>query len=105
MLNCQKHDVPVLIAAKLLKPLGKPAPNSIKFFATADVLALGQDAAKLAKMTQVIYDHWQNKNARKKRSQTETPGLPGLTATVDVQFAAHGDCAESGAAIGAGRRS
>ena len=38
MLNCQPHDVPVLIASKLLKPLGNPQPNSVKYFATLEVL-------------------------------------------------------------------
>jgi hypothetical protein len=30
--------VPVLVAARLLKPLGNPQPNSVKFFATLEVL-------------------------------------------------------------------
>ena len=34
VLNCQPHDVPVLIASKLLKPLGNPPPNSVKYLAT-----------------------------------------------------------------------
>jgi len=28
VLNCQVHDVPVLVVARLLKPLGNPQPNS-----------------------------------------------------------------------------
>jgi hypothetical protein len=31
VLNCQPHDVPILVAARLLKPLGSPPPNSVKF--------------------------------------------------------------------------
>ena len=31
VLNCQPHDVPVLIAARFVKPLGNPPPNGIKF--------------------------------------------------------------------------
>ncbi|WP_404420535.1 hypothetical protein [Nibricoccus sp. IMCC34717] len=37
VLNCQAHDVPVLVAAGLLKPLGKPEANSVKYFATLEV--------------------------------------------------------------------
>src|SRR5437868_9145319 len=37
VLNCQQHDVPILVASRLLKPLGNPPPNGIKFFATVDV--------------------------------------------------------------------
>jgi hypothetical protein len=66
VLNCQPHDVPALVAARLLKPLGNPAPNSIKFFATVDVLELIKDRSWLAKMTSTISQHWQNQNCRKK---------------------------------------
>jgi len=64
VLNCQPHDVPVLVAARLLKPLGNPPPNGIKFFATADVLELTKDRNWLVRMSSTIYQHWQKKNAR-----------------------------------------
>ena len=66
VLNCQPHDVPALVAAKLLKPLGNPAPNSIKFFATADVLEQMKDRNWLVRVSSVIYQHWHKKNAAKK---------------------------------------
>ena len=43
VLNCQSHDVPILVAARLLKPLGNPPPNSVKFFATLDLLKQIED--------------------------------------------------------------
>lgn len=64
VLNCQPHDVPVLVAGKLLKPLGNPPQNGIKFFATADVLELTKDRHWLVRMSSTIYQHWQKKNAR-----------------------------------------
>lgn len=66
VLNCQAHDVPVLVAARLLKPLGNPAPNAIKFFATADVLELAKDRNWLVKVTTAINGHWQRQNAARK---------------------------------------
>ena len=66
VLNCQPHDVPVLVSTRLLKPLGTPAPNGIKFFATSDVIELSNDRAWLAKMTNTVTLHWQKKNARNK---------------------------------------
>jgi len=66
VLNCQPHDVPVLIAARLVKPLGNPPPNGIKFFATADVLDSAKDRHWLTKVTATINQHWQKKNQRKK---------------------------------------
>jgi hypothetical protein len=65
VLNCQTHDVPALMAARLLKPLGNPAQNAVKFFATADVLELTKDRSWLVKLTNTINQHWQKKNARK----------------------------------------
>jgi hypothetical protein len=65
MLNCQPHDIPVLIAARLLKPLGSPQPNSVKYFATAEIVSLAQDRPWLGKMTSAISRHWQTRNQRK----------------------------------------
>ena len=66
VLNCQPHDVPALVAHRLLKPLGNPAANAVKFFATADVLENAKDRAWLVRMTTAINQHWQRQNARKK---------------------------------------
>lgn len=65
VLNCQPHDVPVLVLARLLKPLGNPQPNSVKYFAAAEVLELSKDRAWLAKVTNAIGLHWKQKNQRK----------------------------------------
>jgi hypothetical protein len=51
--------------ARLLKPLGNPAANGIKFFGTADVLENAKDRAWLVKVTNTISQHWQRQNARK----------------------------------------
>jgi hypothetical protein len=67
VLNCQPHDIPVLIAAKLVKPLGNPPANGIKFFATAEVLEATKSRHWLTKVTATIYQHWQRKNQRKRR--------------------------------------
>src|ERR1700679_3604110 len=66
ILNCQPHDIPALVSARLLKPLGSPAQNGAKFFATADVLETAKDRAWLVKATTIISQHWQRQNARKK---------------------------------------
>jgi len=68
VLNCQSHDVPALVAAKLLKPLGNPAANSVKFFATSDLLEAIKDRNWLMRMSATIYQHWQKKNARQKQA-------------------------------------
>ena len=68
VLNCQPHDIPALISARLLKPLGNPSQNSTKYFATADVLEITKDRSWLVKVTNTICQHWQKQNARKKDS-------------------------------------
>lgn len=66
VLNCQIHDVPILVAARLLKPLGNPRANGIKFFATAELLELTKDKTWLIKVTNAVNQHWQKNNAAKK---------------------------------------
>ena len=72
VINCQPHDIPALVAARLLKPLGSPAANGIKFFATADVLEAAKDRNWLVLVSTTIYQHWHRKNSAKKHRQTLT---------------------------------
>ena len=76
--NCQAYDVPLLVASRRLKPLGCPQPNSVKYFATVDVLGHARDPEWLSKATDAISRHWQEKNARKKERTAGSE--PGLTA-------------------------
>lgn len=69
VLNCQAHDVPVLVASRLLKPLGNPQPNSVKYFSTLEVLELTKDRAWLAKVTNTVSQHWKQKNQHKAARQ------------------------------------
>ena len=51
VLNCQPHDIPALIHARMLKPLGNPSANGTKYFATADLLEIAKDRGWLVKVT------------------------------------------------------
>ena len=66
VLNCQGHDIPILVSSRLLKPLGNPPQNGIKFFAAADVLELSRDRAWLVKVTNAVTTHWQRRNLCRK---------------------------------------
>ena len=66
VLNCQPHDIPVMVSARLLKPLGDPLPNGVKYFATKDLVEAMEDRAWLAKVTNAVTQHWQKKNQRKR---------------------------------------
>lgn len=64
-LGFKPHDIPVLLKAGLLKPLGKPLPNGDKYFATVVLTELRQNVSWLSKATLVVSQHWKEKNAGK----------------------------------------
>lgn len=70
VLNCQVHDIVILVMATLLKPLGNPAPNSVKYFAALDILELSRDRTWLAKVTSAIAIHWKQKNLHKRNDSS-----------------------------------
>lgn len=69
ILGFQEHDIAPLISARLLTPLGKPAPNSSKYFASVDVLHAAGDREWLSQATRALARYWQGRNARKKSTQ------------------------------------
>jgi hypothetical protein len=66
LLGFMPHEIPVLVKARLLKPLGEPAQNGHKFFPSAEILALAQDRQWLDKATKIVQRHWQMKNRNRK---------------------------------------
>lgn len=64
LLGFQVHDVPVLVAAKLLVPLGGPSKVAPKWFSSAEVELLRQNTRFLAKATRAVSQRWRNRNAR-----------------------------------------
>ena len=66
VLNCQPHDIPSLVEARLLKPLGTPAEKGTKCFCTEDIRELLKDRSWLVKVTNTIREHWRMQNARKR---------------------------------------
>lgn len=62
---CIGDDVPILVGARLLKPLGNPTQNGIKLFATSELLELVKDRAWLVKATNVLSNHWKKKCGQK----------------------------------------
>ena len=83
VLNCQVHDIPALMAARLVKPLGNPPQNGVKFFDTAEVLEQAKDHNWLVRMSAAIYQHWRNKNERQRLSSTNSFPLSGKVRASD----------------------
>ena len=66
-LGFEPDHITLLIKAGLLKPLGRPKPNSDKYFAAVKLAELRQDELWLSWATQFISQHWLDKNARKSK--------------------------------------
>src|SRR5665213_857722 len=81
LLNCSTDDVAVLASAGRLRALGKPKPNSVKFFGSIELIALLADPDWLDEATRTISQYWKRKNARrnggngKKNDEIETAGV------------------------------
>lgn len=65
-LGFQAHDIAVLVAAGLLKPLGNPPTNGQKYFAAVVIDELRSDTKWLSRASDAIYRHWRVKNSRKR---------------------------------------
>ena len=75
LLGFEEHDIKVLVSNKLLKPLGKPAPNAPKRFAKIDIFRLTFDTAWLSQATKIITTNWKNKNSRKTAQAAQEQAL------------------------------
>ena len=67
-LGFSAHEIPVLVASKLLEPLGHPVPNTVKWFAADTVEELRHDVKWLGRATDAMMRYWRDKNARKTRA-------------------------------------
>ena len=65
LLGFAEHDIPVLIRARLLKPLGNPPPNGNKYFSSAELETLARDHDWLNKATRAVTQHWRRKNEQR----------------------------------------
>jgi hypothetical protein len=77
LLGFNEHDIPVLVAAGLLKPLGRPASSGSKYFATVELQTLRNDTRWLAKASDAIVNHWRAKNSNRRNKGADQPALAG----------------------------
>src|SRR5438132_357961 len=62
------HEIPVLVAKGLLRPLGHPAHNGQKYFLAATLEELRRDEKWFSKASDAIVEYWRCKNSRKAQS-------------------------------------
>lgn len=72
-LGFSASDVPILVAGGLLKPLGKPAANAIRYFARPDLEQLAGDPKWLDRACAALSRHWRLRNERLNQKKPLTP--------------------------------
>lgn len=78
VLGFAPHDIPVLVKARFLKPLGNPPQQAVKYFSATEIQKCAIDTDWLGRATKAIYAHWGNQNKRRgdKCVTTESQQLP-----------------------------
>jgi hypothetical protein len=71
LLGFQPHDISTLVTYGKLKPLGQPAANGPKFFATVKILQLAGETKWLSEATNVIIRNWKKRNTRHQTAETD----------------------------------
>ena len=61
------HEVSILVATGLLKPLGRPAQNGHKFFCSKEIMELSENRDWLDKATRAVARHWRERNSKAKQ--------------------------------------
>jgi hypothetical protein len=72
VLGFEYSAIPILVGARLLKPLGRPPANGQKYYAMCEVERLRNDPEWLAKASDTLVRHWKKKNG----SRSNNPAPP-----------------------------
>jgi hypothetical protein len=59
------HELPMIMGAGLLKPLGRPSDNGCKYFSFVELDKLKNDPAWLAKACDAILKYWKDRNLQR----------------------------------------
>lgn len=68
IVGCTEEDATLLMKANLLKPLGKPVQNGVKWFSAVEIVQLAADRRWLDDVTKTLSQHWRRKRARRSAS-------------------------------------
>lgn len=69
LLGFSVHEIPILVAHGLMKPLGHPPVTGVKYFSVAALEELRKDEKWLAKASDCIVEYWQNVNQKRKTAR------------------------------------
>ena len=73
-LGFSQHEIPMLVADRLLKPLGRPPLNGVKYFSTAVLEELRRDYKWLARASDSIVEYWRSRNEKKTAQRGKSHG-------------------------------
>ncbi len=77
LLGFAEKDIPELVKAKLLEPLGKPVRNATKYFAALCIEACASDPKWLTKATDAMGNYWRAENLKRRQQGTSIPADTG----------------------------
>ena len=69
LLGFSVHEIPILMAHGLMKPLGHPPLTGVKFFSVTILEELRRDEKWLAKASDCIVEYWRDRNEKKKSAR------------------------------------
>ncbi len=72
ILGFPDSDIPVLIRARLLRPLGNPGPTAPRFFSATEIRALAASREFLDKAQRAVSQNWQQRNRRRTHRSLRT---------------------------------
>ena len=64
-LGFSAHEIRILMAEGLLKPLGRPPTTGVKYFSTMALEELRRDAKWLARASDCVVQYWKMRNENK----------------------------------------
>ena len=69
LLGFASYDITVLASHGMLKPVGRPAQNSTKYYSTVHLERMRKNVPWLHRATSVINKHWKEKNGQRKNGK------------------------------------
>lgn len=66
LLRLKAEDLSIPAVKKLVPPLNDLGPGIVRYWSTAEVLAIGKDANKMRQITLAIYQYWKSRSAMKR---------------------------------------
>ena len=75
-LGFSAHEIPILISDGLLKPLGRPPANGVKYFSTVSLDEMRRDVKWLGRASDCVVQYWKTRNEKKTAHREVTHDAP-----------------------------